>query len=56
MGRKLEFKAVSLRTETAYKADGLGKVAQHTKARGSGSEVNAEVAQLQFAFLSGETP
>jgi len=47
---------VSLRTETAYKADGLGKVAQRTDAQGSGPEVNAEVAQLQFAFLSGETP
>jgi len=54
--RKLEFKTVSLRTETAYKADGPGKVAQHTNAQGSGSEVNAEVAQLQFAFLSGEIP
>ena len=47
---------MSLRTETAYKADGPGKVAQHTNAHGSGPEVNAEVAQLQFAFLSGETP
>jgi len=53
--RKPEFKTVSLRTETAYKADEPGKVAQHTDAQGSGSEVNAEVAQLQFAFLSGET-
>ena len=56
MERKPEFKTVSLRTETAYKADGPGKVAQHTDAQGSGTEVNAEVAQLQFAFLSGETP
>jgi hypothetical protein len=47
---------VSLRTETAYKADGPGKVAQHTDTHGSGPEVNAEVAQLQFAFLSGEIP
>ena len=47
---------MSLRTETAYKADEPGKVAQHTDAQGSGSEVNAEVAQLQFAFLSGEIP
>ena len=52
----MEFKTVSLRTGTTYKADGLGKVAQRTKAQGSGPEVNAEVAQLQFAFLSGETP
>ena len=46
---------MSLRTETAYKANGPGKVAQHTEAPGSGSGVNAEVVQLQFAFLSGET-
>ncbi len=31
-------------------------MAQHTETQGSGTEVNAEVAQLQFAFLSGETP
>jgi hypothetical protein len=54
--RKPEIKTVSLRTETTYKADAPGKVAQHTEAQGSGAEVNAEVAQLQFAFLSGETP
>jgi len=56
VGRKPEFKAVSLRTETTYKADGPGKVAQRTDAQGSGSEVNVEVAQLEFAFLSGEIP
>ena len=56
MERKPEIKTVSLRTETTYKADAPGKVAQHTKAQGSGVEVNDEVAQLQFAFLSGETP
>jgi len=55
VGRKPEFKAVSLRTETAYKADAPGKVAQHTDAQGSGAEVNVEVAQRKFAFLSGET-
>ena len=55
MERKPELKTVSLRTGTAYKADGPGKVAQHTEAHGSGAEVNAEVVQLQFAFLSGET-
>ena len=47
---------MSLRTGRAYKADGPGKVAQHTEAPGSGPQVNAEVVQLQFAFLSGETP
>lgn len=56
MERKPEFKTVSLRTEIAYKADALGKVAQRTDAQGSGVEVNAEIAQLQFAFLSGEAP
>lgn len=47
---------MSLRTETAYKADGPGKAAQHAEAQGLGPEVNAEVVQLQFAFLSGEIP
>jgi RNA-directed DNA polymerase len=46
---------VSLRTETAYKANGPGEVAQHTEAPGSGPGVKVEVVQLQFAFLSGET-
>ena len=50
MERKPEFKTVSLRTETAYKADEPGEVAQHIEAQGSGSEVNAEVVPLQFAF------
>ncbi len=45
---------MSLRTETAYKADLSGKVAQHTKAQGSDSEVNAGVVQWPFVFLSGE--
>jgi hypothetical protein len=53
--RKPESKTASLRTETAYKANGPGKVAQHTEALGAGPGVNAEVVQLQFAFLSGET-
>ena len=56
MERKPEIKTVSLRTETTYKADAPGKVAQHTDVQGSGVEVNGEVAQLQFAFLSGEIP
>ena len=55
MERKPESKTASLRTETAYKANGPGKVAQHTEAVGAGPGVNAEVVQLQFAFLSGET-
>lgn len=55
MERQPERKTVSLRTETAYKANGPGKVAQHIKAPGSGPGGKAEVVQLQFAFLSGET-
>ncbi len=54
MERKPESKTVSLRTETAYKADGSGKAAPHAKAQGSDPEVNAEVVQWPFAFLSGE--
>jgi hypothetical protein len=49
-------------TETAYKAQSPGKVAQHTKALGSGDRVNAAAVQQQFTFpdqvrdrlLSGE--
>ncbi|MDP7237178.1 MAG: hypothetical protein QGI34_10645, partial [Candidatus Latescibacteria bacterium] len=54
VGRKPECKTVSLRTETAYKADLSGNAAPHAKAPGSDSEVNAEVAQWPFSFLSGE--
>jgi len=36
---------VSLRTETAYKAAGPDKSAQHAKARSSDPEVNSEVVQ-----------
>ena len=35
MGRKLESKVVSLRTETAYKADRVGELAQRNGAQGS---------------------
>ena len=45
---------MSLRTETTYKACGPGKAAQHAETRGSCLQVNAEVVQLEFAFLSGE--
>jgi hypothetical protein len=37
-------KAVSQRTETAYKAQSPGKSAQHDKAQDSGDRVNAVVA------------
>ena len=45
---------VSRRTETSYKAESLGKAAQHVKARGTGDTVNGAVAQRKFTFLSGE--
>ena len=41
--RKSECKAMSRRTETAYKAQSPGKSAQHDKAPGSGDRVNAAV-------------
>ena len=36
-------KAMSLRTEMAYKAQFSGKLAQHNEAQGSGDRVNAVV-------------
>ena len=48
MERKSKVKIVSLRTETAYKADGPGKAAQHADTRGSGTEVPPE-ADLPLA-------
>jgi hypothetical protein len=51
VGRKPEIKTVSLRTETAYKADASGKVAQHTEAQGPDTKVNAEVVQLAVSVL-----
>src|SRR5688572_1336525 len=47
--------AVSRRTETPYKAERLGKTAQHVEAQDSGRTVNDAVVQLQFTFLSEET-
>ena len=45
---------MSPRTETSYKAERPGEVAQHTEAQGSGRTVDGGVVQLKFAFLSGE--
>ncbi len=56
MGRKPESKVVSLRTETAYKADRVDELAQHSEVQGSTRKVNAEVVQLEFTLLSGEIP
>ena len=43
------------RTETSYKAESLGKAAQHVKALGSGDTVNGAEGLRKFTFLSGET-
>jgi hypothetical protein len=53
--RKPERKTARLRTETADKANGPGQVAQPTEAFGAGPGVNAEVVQVQCAFIAGET-
>ena len=46
---------MSRRTERPYKADGTGKLAQHSKVRCSVPEVNGPVAQQEFTFLLRET-
>jgi len=38
----------------SYKAESLGKAAQHASAPGTGDTVNGAVAQGKFTFLSGE--
>jgi len=45
---------VSRRTEMPYQADGAGKLAQHSNARCSASEVNGAVAQAEFTSLLRE--
>jgi len=52
--RKQECKAMSRRTETAYKAQSPGELARHSEAPDSGDRVNAAVAPRKFTFLSGE--
>ena len=42
---------MSRRTETSYKAQSPGKLAQHNKALGSGDRVNGAVVQRQFTHL-----
>ena len=54
VGRKLQSKTVSLRTETSYKAVCAGELAQHNEAHDSAQQVNDEVVQWKFPFLSGE--
>ena len=55
-GEEACIKAVSPRTETAYKAGSLGEVAQCTEALSLGDTVNAGIVQQEFTFLSGEIP
>ena len=52
--RKPECKLASWRTETSYKAESLGKAAQHVDAQGTGDTVNGAATQGRFTFLSGE--
>ena len=45
---------MSRRTEMPYKADGMGKLAQHSQARCSVPEVNGAAAQQEFTSLLRE--
>jgi hypothetical protein len=53
-GKEAYVKDVSPRTETWYKADGMGELAQHSEASGSVLEVNHGVVHRNNAFLPGE--
>ena len=53
-GKEAYVKDVSLRTETWYKADGMVKLAQHSKGLSSMSEVNHEVVHRNNVLLPGE--
>ncbi len=46
---------MSRRKETSYKAESLGKSAQHVKALDSGDTVNGAAVQWKPMSLSGET-
>ena len=53
-GKEAYGKDMSPRTETPYKADDAGKLAQHSEARSSVSEVNGGAVYRNNAFLPGE--
>ena len=55
-GQEACIKAVSSRTETSYKAESLGKGAQHSEALSLGDTVDDGIVQLEFTLLSGEIP
>ena len=54
-GKEAYVKDRSLRTETGYKADCAGKLAQHSDAHSSVQEVKPEVVCRNNVFLPGET-
>ena len=53
-GKEAYVKGAGLRTETGYKADAAGELAQHSEAPGSAAEVKPEVARRNSASLPGE--
>jgi hypothetical protein len=53
-GKEAAVKPVSRRTEMPFKADGVGKLAQHSHAPCSAPEVNGAVAQAEFVSLLRE--
>ena len=53
-GKAAYGKDMSPRTETWYKADGMGELAQHSEAHGSLPEVNHGVVYRNSVFLPGE--
>ena len=55
-GEEACIKAVSPRTETSYKAEYPGEVAQHTEVQSLGGTVDDGIVQLEFTLLSGEIP
>ena len=53
-GKEVCIKVVSLRTETFYKADAMGKGAGHSESRSSVVKVKSEAMQRKFMQLPGE--
>ena len=53
-GKEAYVKGMGLRTETGYKADMAGELAQHSEALSSAMEVKPEVACRNNVFLPGE--
>ena len=55
MSRPVCVQRTGRRTEMSYKAESLGKAAQHVKALDSGDTVNGAAVQRKSMSLSGET-